>query len=225
MAKKQQNQGDEQLANVQETLVQSEQWLEKNRTPLLVCVGVIVVLVLGFFAIKKFWYEPRVLEGAQAIAQCQDYLAVDSFRVALEGDELDCIGFLGVIDEYSMTPSAKLAKLYAGECYYHLGQYEDAVEYLKDVNVKGINAAPAAKQLLGDAYVELQQYDEAVSAYKDAISADNDYFTPSSLQKLGHVYEQLGKKDEAKEAYQRIKDEYADSFVAVDVEKDLARVR
>lgn len=225
MAKKQKNQGDEQLANVEETLVQSEQWLEKNRNTLLICVGVIVVVVLGFFAIKKFWYEPRVEAGVNAMALCQDYFAVDSFRVALEGDAMDCEGFLGVIDQYSMTPSAKLAKTYAGICYYHLGEYEEAISYLKKGDAESLNAGPAVAQLIGDAYVELGQYDDAVSAFKKAVDSDNDFIAPSSLLKLGHVYRELDRKEDARAAYQRILDEYPESMQAYEVEAYLAQVR
>lgn len=223
--KKQQQKGDEQLANVQETLVQSEQWFEKNRNALLICAGVIVVVFLAVFAVKKFWYDTRVQDAAQAMVACEDYFAVDSFRVALEGDNIDCEGFLGVVDNYSMTPSAKLAKAYAGICYYHLGEYEEAVNWLKKVDYDDINFAPAAKQLLGDAYVELERYDDAVSAYKKAVEMDNDMISPMSLRKMGHVYEHQGETQKAIEAYQRVKEEYPSSMEAQEAEKELARLQ
>ena len=227
MSKKQQQmkKGDEQLANVEETLAQSEQWLEKNQNTLLICVGVIVAVVLGLFAIKKFWYEPRVQNAAQAMVACQDYFAVDSFRVALEGDAMDCEGFLGVIDNYGMTPSADLAKAYAGICYYHLGEYEEAVNYLKKVNVNDVNFAPAVKQLLGDAYVAMENYNDAVKAYKKAVEMDNEMISPMSLRKLGHVYEHQGETDKAIETYQQLKDNYPASAEAMEAEKELARLQ
>ncbi len=223
--KNQQNNSDQQLANVEESLVQSEMWLEKNRNTLLISLGVIVVVALAIFAIKHYWYEKRVSDAAQAMVTCQDYFAVDSFQVALDGDNVDCEGFLAIIDNYSMTPSAKLAKAYAGICYYHLGQYQEAVEMLEKASVKDINFAPAVKQLLGDCYVEMQQYDNAIDAYNKAVKMDNDMIAPMSLNKIGRVYEAQGNKDKAIEVYKQIKDNYPASMQAQEADKRIAALQ
>ena len=45
-------------------------------------------------------------------------------------------GFLDIMDTYSGTKAANLARYYSGLCYLHLGQYDAAIEYLKDYSAK-----------------------------------------------------------------------------------------
>ena len=62
--------------------------------------------------------------------KAQNYFAVDSFQVALDGDNKDVMGFKEIASEYGITASGNLATAYAGICYYKLGQYEKAIKYL-----------------------------------------------------------------------------------------------
>jgi tetratricopeptide (TPR) repeat protein len=112
--------------------------------------------------------------------------------------------------------------LYAGICYFQLGDYEQAANYLKRFNAKDINIAPAASQLLGDAYVELQEYSKAVRAFENAAATQNDLIAPMSLKKAGLVYLEMGDKHAAKHAFEQIKNDYPTSQEAADIDKYIA---
>jgi TolA-binding protein len=115
-----------------------------------------------------------------------------------------------------------LAALYAGVCYYQLGQYEDAAAYLSKFSAEDLTIEPAALQLLGDAYVQLEEYGKAAKAFEAAAKSGNDLIAPMSLKKAGFVYLELGNKAAAKKAFETIKADYPASTEAQDIEKYIA---
>lgn len=225
MAKKNQPQ-DESLENVQEALSTSGQWIEKHQNAIFYTVLGICVVVCGFIALNKFVWAPKAEEAQNESAKAVVYFAANQFDVALNGDEADCLGFAEIADKYSHYQAGKLASLYAGICSYKLGEYEDAVKYIKKFDANDLNIAPAAKQLLGDAYVELGEYSKAVSAYKDAVKTGNEVIAPMSLKKMGLLYaDKLDDKAAALKAFEAVKNDYAQSAEAQDIDKYIEYVK
>jgi TolA-binding protein len=121
-----------------------------------------------------------------------------------------------------MYQGGKLAALYAGVCYYQLGQYEDAVAYLSKFSANDLTIEPAALQLLGDAYVQMEEYDKAAKAFEAAAKSGNDLIAPMSLMKAGKVYLELGNNAAAKKAFETVKAQYPTSAEAQDADKYIA---
>lgn len=154
----------------------------------------------------------------------EQYFARDSFNLALNGDG-NYLGFLDIIEEYGITKSANLANYYAGISYLHLGEFETAIEYLKQFESDDKMVAPVAYGAIGDAYVELEDLDEALIFYKKAVnSSENEFTTPIYLMKVGFVHEQNGDYDKALEAYKRIEKEFPNTAEGRQIEKYIARV-
>jgi tetratricopeptide (TPR) repeat protein len=192
MAKKQTNATSE-LENVELVLSRSEQFIEKNQKQLLIGVGVILAIVLAVLAFRNFYMKPRIEEAENAIYKAQQYFAIDSFKVALNGDgSADMIGFKDIADEYSMTPSGKLATAYTGICYYKLGDYKNAVKFLSQYDGKDEFFKTTILGLTGDAYSEMGDADKAFDFYKKAIAMKNE-LTPVYLKKAGILYETKSK--------------------------------
>ena len=144
------------------------------------------------------------------------------FEKALHGDDAECVGFEQIADDYSWYQTGKLAALYAGICYYQVGEYEDAAKYLKKFSAKDLTIDPAASQLLGDAYVELGEYGKATAAFEAAAKSGNELIAPMSLKKAGIVYLEQGDKRAAKKAFEQVKADYPASTEAQDIDKYIA---
>jgi len=219
MAKKNFKKEDEQLENVGEALSTTGQWIEDNSNLLTWIITGIVVVVLGIIALNNYVFKPKALEASNENAKAVVYFQNGDFEKALNGDEAECIGFEEIANNYKLYQPGKLAALYAGICYYQLGDYEQAAKYLKRFKAKDVNIAPAASQLLGDAYVELGEYGKAVRAFEAAAASENDLIAPMSLKKAGLVYLEMGDKRSAKHAFEQIKRDYATSQEASDIDK------
>ena len=222
MAKKKVTVEDQNLENVQEVLNTTSVWIEKNQKKLVLAISVVIVVVLGVLAINNWVIKPNRVNVDNENAKAVTYFMQGNYEQALNGDDVDCIGFQAIADDYKMYQGGKLAALYAGVCYYQMGQYEDAAKYLAKFSADDLTIDPAASQLLGDAYVQLEEYAKAVKAFDSAAKSGNELIAPMSLKKAGLVYLEMGDKSAAKKAFQTVKDEYPTSVEAQDIEKYIA---
>lgn len=222
MAKKKQTVEDQNLENVQEALNTTSAWIEKNQNKLTWAVTIIVAIVVGVLALNTYVIKPKAVEVSNENAKAVTYFMQGDWEKALNGDDAECIGFQAIADEYKCYQGGKLAALYAGICYYQLGQYEDAAAYLSKFSANDLTIEPAALQLLGDAYVQLEEYGKAAKAFEAAAKSGNDIIAPMSLKKAGFVHLELGNKVAAKKAFETIKADYPASTEAQDIEKYIA---
>ena len=161
MAKKKVTVEDQNLENVQEALNTTSAWIEKNQNKLTWAVTVVVAVVVGVLALNTYVIKPKAVEVSNENAKAEAYFMQGNWEKALNGDDAECLGFQAIADEYKCYQGGKLAALYAGVCYYKLGQYEDAAAYLSKFSADDLTVEPAALQLLGDAYVQVEEYGKA----------------------------------------------------------------
>ena len=209
-----------------ETASKTEDFVAKNQKYIFIIVGVVAVAVLGFIGYKEYVAKPKQMEAMNDMFQAQKYfdqavtgVAKDSlYNLALNGGE-GKFGMLDIISEYSGTPSANLASYYAGTAYLRLKDYKNAVEHLSNFSSEDEVLAPLAKGNIGDAFVQLDQKEDALSYYEEAAKMRNNaYTTPMYLSKAGAIALDLGKADKALTYFKRIKDEFANSTEASNVD-------
>jgi len=224
MAKKTDNTEDK-IHVVEEALSKSEQFIERHQKTLLIIIGAIIVIGLGIFAFQRLFLEPREKEAQGQMFMAQKYFEEDSLTKALNGDG-NYVGFLSIIDDYSMTKASNLAKYYTGMIYLKQGKFEDAVTYLKKFNGKDELVGPMALGGIADANMELGKKDEALDYYlKAANEKKNDLTTPMYLMRAAWTYEELGKYDKALEVYDKIQKEHYKSMEARDIDKYIERAK
>jgi tetratricopeptide (TPR) repeat protein len=213
------------LQQVNEALSRSEQFIEKNQKNLLIALAIIVVLVGGVLLFRHSYVAPRESQAQAMIFMGEQYFAVDSFQLAIHGDGAEYIGFEGIIDEYGITKTAKLAAAYAGLCYKSMGDYKTAVDYLNKCKADDIMVSPALLGAIGDCYVEMQEYGKAVSYFEKAAESDNELLAPIYLMKAARVYEKEAKYNKALKVYEQIQSEYPLSQEGMDVERFIERAK
>jgi len=224
MAKNKKDENPTTLSNVEETLSKTEQLLEDNYKALLIGLGVIVVLV-GLGWLGKLYLNNRNEEAQSQMFQAERYLEMDSLKLALNGDG-NYLGFLDIAKDYKFTSTGNLAKYSAGICYLHLGNYNEAIEFLDSYSKKDKVLGSLAIGATGDAYVELGNLEKGISNYIEAAEyADNAFNTPLFLMKAGELYELTGKFSEALKLYERIENQYPESTEGSTIEKYIARVK
>ena len=213
----------DQFESVENALSKTEHYIEENQKSLTIIILAIVIIIGGYLGYKRFVVAPQETEALSQMWMAEQYFASDSFNLALNGDG-NYLGFLNIIDDYSITKSANLSYYYSGICYLHLGQFENAIEYLKKFESDDKMVAPIAYGAIGDAYLELNNLNDALIFYKKAANDFiNDFTTPIYLLKVGFVYEQLGEYDEALKAYKRIESEFPNSTEGRQIEKYIAQ--
>lgn len=224
MANNKKEENPQGLKNVEETLTRTEQFLEENYKTLLTALGVIVVIV-GIFWLGRMYLNKRNEEAQAQIYQAERYLEMDSIKLALNGDG-NYLGFLEIAKDYKMTKVGNLARYGAGICYLHLGEYNEAIDFLNKYSKKDKVLGSLAIGATGDAYVELGDLSKGVSKYLEAAEyADNSFNTPLFLMKAAELYETEGKFKDALSLYERIQNEYPESTEGTTIDKYIARVK
>ncbi|MDR0367863.1 MAG: tetratricopeptide repeat protein [Bacteroidales bacterium] len=182
----------------------------------LIAIAVLAILLATYFS---FYKPSREEKAGQAIFKAEQYFAMDSLNLALHGDEF-YDGLLTVIDNYGFTKTGNRAKYIAGICYLKLGEYDNAVKYLKKFKSRDRLVSIQALGSIGDAYMELNDVDNARKYYKKAVSKKgHEWVTPVYLFRLGMLCEMQGNWKDAVKYYEQLQQEYPQSYEAMDIDK------
>jgi tetratricopeptide (TPR) repeat protein len=224
MAKSKKDDNPQGMKNVEETLSKTEQFLEQNYKPLLIGLAAVVVLV-GLFWLAKLYLAKRNDEAQSQMYQAQKYLELDSINLALNGDG-NYLGFLDIAKEYKFTKAGNLARYGAGICNLHLGNYQEAIDFLDKYSKKDKVIGSIAIGATGDAYVELGNTDKGLTKYLEAAEfAGNSFNSPLFLMKAAELYEVDGKYADALKLYEQIKENYPTSTEGSSIDKYIARAK
>ncbi len=225
MTKKKKTGAEEPIEGVENLLGKTENYIEENQKSLTIIVAAIVIVVLGYLGYRNLYVAPLEAEAKSQIYMAERYFERDSFNLALYGDG-NYLGFTDIIDEYSVTNTANLANYYAGISYLRLGQYQNAIDHLRQFDSRDKMASSVAYGAIGDAYVELGDLERAATYYTRAASRrPNEFTSPIYWMKAGVVYENLGNYSKALESYENIRDDYPESTEGRQIEKYIARVQ
>lgn len=207
---------------VVEAVSKTDLFFKENKN-LIIGVAVAAVLVaFGIFAFQKWYYQPKAREAQQQLYPAEMAFKAESWETALNGDGNN-LGIAQVIEDYGKaTPAA--AWFEAGICELQLGNYESAIDYLK--NYKGKDAILKARSIscMGDAYVGLENYAKALDCFVKAAGVIDNIYAAAYLLKAGVTAEQLGKNEEALKYYKTIKEQYPQSMEGYDIDKYISRL-
>ena len=206
------------------TLTKSEAWIERHAKQLGIILVAVVVVIGGIYLYKHIKSGQEV-EAANAISKSQTAFMQGQFNLALNGDSVQEKGFLKIIKEYGGTETGNVAKLYAGLCYVNLGQTDEAIKMLEDFDTQDDQmVSPLASVALANCYADKGDKEKSAELLvKTAKKADNDAVSPVCLIQAGELFESLGNNERALELYNSIKNDYATSVLAQDIDKYIER--
>ena len=210
MAKKNLKKGkQEEVIDLGSQLTKAEAFFEKNGKLIVGVIILIILVAIGLWFMRSCNAD-KEHDAQNAISLSQKAFESGQYEEALNGNKSTSIGFLKVMDEYSGTKTANLAKLYAAICYFELGKTDEAVKQLQGYENAGDNTiSPTATEMLGNLMVA--KGDKAGGAAKleeAARSADNESLSPIFLRQAAIIYENLKQPEKALELYKEIKSKY-----------------
>jgi len=208
-----------------DTVQRIQSFWTRFQKPVLVVLAVIVVGGGGWYAYKQYIVKPKEEKAAEALFKAEQYFAEDSSRLVLNGDG-QSRGVLYVISNYGGTKAAELAHYYAGVSYLKLGDFNNAVKYLKDFSTGAKQIQLMAYGCLGDAYSELNKKEDAIASYKKAATVFEDDGNNSAeyLFRAGLLAETSGNTREALELYKELKDKFPRTDKGLQADKYIYRL-
>lgn len=202
MASQNQNKQDENaIDKVNTHLTEAGNKIANNKKIILwsvVAILAVACLTLGYLFIYR---APHIQKS---------YEAYNRVGINATNDSVAAVQYKEVADKYKGDPAGKLAALSAGEAFYNIGKYQEAVECLKKFSSDDVVLEANAMVLTGDCYVNLKKYDEAIDCFTKAVrkAAGNPQIVPRTLLKEANVYDEQKKYDKALDCYTVIKNDF-----------------
>lgn len=186
------------------------------------CAIALIVIGAAILCYQKFYLQPKKAEASAQLYPAENNFAAGEYDLALNGDG-NVLGFAQIIDEYG-SKAGSAVYFYAGICELQLGNYAEALGYLKKYDGKDAILAARALGCQGDAYVGLEKLNDALSCFEKAAAKADNMFAAGYLLKAGVVCEELGNPSKALTYYKKIKDQYPQSMEGYDIDKYISRI-
>lgn len=189
----------------------TERFLEKNAKLLTIIFGALVVAVLGFFAYKQFYVQPRNEEATLSYLSAQKNLAEGKTDLALGGKSAANPGYLGTFKDYSDTEVGKLSAYNAGLIKFKEGKYQEAYDLLDKFSSDSKVLTALKYGAMADSQSNLNKNEDALSLLDKAISASDDPYTKYYFtRKAGTLALAMKKNAGAKKYFSTIEEKYED---------------
>lgn len=200
------------------------EFFDKNRTLVYGALAGLVALVLAIIGWVYYQHQQGV-QAEQELAQAITLYEQGTYREALDGTDA-VPGLLTIVDEYGGTQAGNLAHFYAADALFRLGEYDQALELFdafdKSNNIVGASAYAGMASI----YELREEYERAGDYYlRAAEQFDSDQTAPQYLLDAGAAYEEAEAYREALDVYETIRDDYAESSAASDIDFFIARVQ
>ena len=211
-----------QQEKVEERVSAVDKFFKENGKLIWGCALALIVIGAVILCYQKFYLQPKKAEAAAQLFPAENNFAAGEYDLALNGDG-NVLGFAQIIDEYG-SKAGSAVYFYAGVCELQLGNYAEALSYLKKYDGKDAILAARALGCQGDAYVGLDKLNDALSCFDKAAARADNMFAAGYLLKAGVVCEELGNPAKALSYYKKIKDQYPQSMEGYDIAKYISRI-
>ncbi len=182
-------------------------YVTENPTKVLMWVIAVVVVVGG--ALGYYYYHKKTKESAvEKLGLAYIMLEAGQYNEALDTVKV-------IIDKYSGTDAAKIAKYLLGHINYAFGYLDSAImayeDFLKTENPDS-DLAAAALFGIGVCYEDKGQYKKAIEYYQKVLDKYPHFFRNDEvLLSIGRCYDVMGNLSKAVEYYKQVVEKYPDT--------------
>ena len=172
-----------------------------------VAVIVVALIIVGFYYYSRereqealdLFNQAKQMYQKSTAPQTNDKPQAALYRPALEK-------FQEVVANYSHATSATKSLLYIGDCYYHLKDYDKAIEnYMSFINTSNKNnyLRQFAFEGLGYGYEGKGDYEKALDYFKQSLNEPNCAIKNQLYLNIARCYETLKDNTAALEYYKK----------------------
>lgn len=186
------------------------EFFEANKTVVYGALGAVVILlaaIVGYNYLQDSKQERAIVDMASAVRAFEN----GDYQSALNGVDGNR-GLIEVVDDYGSTDAGNLARFYAADAYYRLGQYDEALEYFRSyklesdyIGASALAGEAAIHELRGDYGRAGELYERAADLFVSEVTS------PGYLISAARAYVKAGDVDNAIEAYEEIKASFSET--------------
>lgn len=193
---------------------EARNWLdsEENKKKVYIGIAALVVIVAGIF----LYVSNRNAKNEEAEVKLSAVISLyeqGKYPEAMNGDPAAGImGLNAIVNEYGSTNSGETAKLYLGNCFFNLKDYDNALkqfdsysgsnDIVKSSCISGMGAIYEAK---GDLKKAGEYYEKAANVNKGVVINQENLFYAI------RAYTNAGDKESARRVFASLKEQYPKS--------------
>ncbi len=203
----------------------SVQWVNRNRRPTLLIVGLALVLII-VAAVGYSIYQHRTAEARTAFGQAMETYqtplvhpdqapapGMQTFNTARERAAKANTQFVQTAQQFGMTEPGRLAQYFAGLTYMEAGQNGPAENILEKVSKSWSgNTSALGKLALAQLYQQTGRNGQAAVLYQELAKGHATTVPPGLAQlQLAALYNAEGRTEDARHIYAELKDHDKDA--------------
>lgn len=195
-----------------DTFSKAQSIYDQNRSAI-IGAAIALLLIVGGSVGYYYYAESQEAEAQQLMANATTAYLNQDYQTALTGSEQGfTVGFQQIVDNYSITDAANLARYYAAVCEFNLGNPQNALTYLENYDVPEGIMGVGPISFHGVVLTEIGNHSQAADTYVKAAEWDiNDSTTPYNYLEAAKAFQKTGNNNKAREYAQKIIDEYSNS--------------
>ena len=208
------------------TYFNAVEFMRNNRK---IVSGVITGLVIAAIVVVAY-LNNRSADNRKAAAELSQVLNLfngGAYQVAINGDPTHNItGLKTIVENYGSSETGEEAKVYLADCYYYLGDYDNALRYFKDYGGSDKFLEASALAGVAEVYEVKDNYEKAAEYYDRAAGRDSkNFLTAQYLVGAARNYIKIGKKDRALDLLKRVRKDFPDSPYVTNVDYYMAEAK
>lgn len=191
-----------------------KEWINNpnNRKKIFTFTGVIfaIIVILFFYINNKTAKNEEAEIKLSAVINLYD---AGKYQESINGDPAANItGLQEIVNNYGNTESGETAKMYLGNCYFNVKDFDNALRYFEDYSgshgiikascMSGIGAVYEAK---GDLKKAAEYFEKAANINKDIVINQENLFYAI------RAYSLAGDKENARRVFELLKNDYPKS--------------
>lgn len=193
---------------------EARNWLDnpEHKKKLFIGIGIVAAIAVGIF----LYISNRNAKNEEAEVKLSAVINLydqEKYQEAINGDPAAGItGLKQIVDDYGSTNSGETAKLYLGNSYFNLKDYDNAIKQFEDYSgdkliikascLSGVGAVYEAK---GDMKKAAEYFEKASNLDKSVVTNQENIFYAI------RSYTAAGDKENARKLYDRLKEDYPKS--------------
>jgi tetratricopeptide (TPR) repeat protein len=193
---------------------QARDWIdrEENKKKIYIIAGVLVALVIIIY----FYYSDRASKNEEAELKLSSVISLyeqGKYQEAINGDPAAQItGLAQIVDEFGSTNSGETAKMYLGNCYYNIKDYDNALKQFESYGGKNDIIKASCLSGIGAVYEARGDYKKAAEYFEKAAKVNKSVvINQENLYYAIRAYTTAGDKDNARRVFTALREEYPNS--------------
>lgn len=207
--------------DIRETVEDIKEVLRKRQRNLIYFFSgfiVIVILIIGFVIYSK----TTASKAAEFEFEGYKLYYGDNILIPLSNEER----YRKALEMFTKAYKARKKPyplLYMANCHYELGNYDDAIKLLSDLNNKfsDPNIISLSYYKMAMAYMKKGEMEKALEALKNIYTIKGSTLNDIALFESGRILEKMEKKEEAKQKFKELVDRFPKSQLLDEAKKRL----